>query len=283
MNSTNLYGREIRFYAELAGKVSITTPQVYYSASDEDSGDHVLIMEDMSYAQNGDDLLGRSREDALFCVRQLARLHADWWDDTRISEFPGQHQISDQHQPRFQRSWRLCMEKVGADLSPSFITICDLLTNRIGEISSALTSRPQTLIHGDFRYDNIFFSQNDGAVQLTLIDWQLVERACAAYDVSYFVASSLHIHQRREIEDDLLAAYHDTLIDCGIRDYSISDLLNDYRLSFIRFIELWVEAGAYLDLTNPRGHAYFLESIARLDAIFEDHDILSIIERRIYT
>ena len=163
------------------------------------------------------------------------------------------------------------------------MTICGLLTDRIGEISSALASRPQTLIHGDFRYDNMFFSQDEGSIQLTLIDWQLVQRACAAYDVSYFVASSLNVRQRREIENDLLAAYHEALIEHGVRDYSLSDLLHDYRLAFIHFIELWVETGAYLDLTNPRGHAYFLESIARLDTILEDQDILGIIERRMHT
>lgn len=279
ITSADPEGKEIRFYMELAGDAGIGTPHVHYAAIHEGSGDYILIMEDLSDSAAGDDFQGRSDEDALLCVQRLATMHARWWDNPQIVEFPGQRRTPDQRQRDFQRWWRTCTLRLGHELSSGFAAISEALTVRLAEVSWVLAKRPQTLVHGDFRYDNMFFRKGEAASEPTVIDWALVERACGTYDLSYFAASSLHVGQRRRIEEELLSAYHEALTDQGIKDYTRSELLDDYRLAFVRFIELWVEAGAHLDLSDPRGHDYFLESMARLDAVLQDHGILEIVGR----
>jgi thiamine kinase-like enzyme len=136
-----------------------------------------------------------------------------------------------------------------------------------------LNERPQTLIHGDFRYDNLFFNSDNGQLNLTAIDWELFGSACATYDISYFVASSLRIDQRREFESTLLNEYHRVLVRRGVDDYDFETFYHDYKLSFAYFIELWVLTAAYLELTDPRGIEYLSVSMKRLDAIVADHDV----------
>ena len=72
--------REVRFYHELADSVHLETPRSYHRGMDPITGDTVLLLEDMSYAQQGDSVAGCSIDEARRCISQLARFQASWWD-----------------------------------------------------------------------------------------------------------------------------------------------------------------------------------------------------------
>ena len=57
-----------------------------------------------------------------------------------------------------------------------------------------LATEPTTMIHGDFRADNLFF-EPDGSV--AALDFQLIGTGRGAYDLAYFVTQSLD--QRRRL------------------------------------------------------------------------------------
>ena len=46
---------------------------------------------------------------------------------------------------------------------------------------------PHTIIHGDYRLDNLFFGTDESDYELAVIDWQIASRGGAAYDVAYFI------------------------------------------------------------------------------------------------
>ena len=57
-----------------------------------------------------------------------------------------------------------------------------------------LAEEPTTMIHGDFRADNLFF-EADGSV--AAVDFQLIGTGRGAYDLAYFVTQSLDRRRRR--------------------------------------------------------------------------------------
>jgi aminoglycoside/choline kinase family phosphotransferase len=264
--------REVQFYAEWANEVDIKTPAAYFGSADQNSRHHILLLEDLSNTRHGDDLTGGSYDDALLAVRQLARMHADWWHDPRLVNI-GPYRERLERQQAFATAWPICVENISSHLSESNLRIGELLCTRLGGIVEHLDERPQTLIHGDFRYANMFFNSDNDQVRLTAFDWELFGSGCATYDMSYFVASSLRIDQRREFESTLLNEYHRVLVRRGVDDYDFETFYHDYKLSFAYFLELWVLTAAYLELTDLRGIEYLSVSMKRLDAIVADHDV----------
>ncbi len=57
-----------------------------------------------------------------------------------------------------------------------------------------LAEAPTTMIHGDYRADNLFF-EADGTV--AALDFQLIGTGRGAYDLAYFVTQSLGGRRRR--------------------------------------------------------------------------------------
>ena len=277
---SDLYQQEVDFYTEYSNGIGIATPRAYFGAADQNSGYHALLLEDLSDMRHGDDMTGGSSDDALLAVLQLAQMHARWWDLHELSG-PADFEDSSQRQRDFRERWGPCVENVGPLLSDSFMSIGELLCDRLSDVVNDLSKRPQTLIHGDYRYDNMFFNSSGDIAGLTAIDWQCFKRSCSAYDVSYFVAASLHADQRRELELRLLNEYHNKLLDLGVSGYDFDRFYRDYQLSFVYFAELWVLSGAYLDMTDPRGVAYLSASMERFDSILADHDIENLISQPI--
>ena len=69
------YEREVRFYEELASSLSIAVPRCHWSAYDQDSGDFVLLLEDLGALRAADQLAPGSADDARLVppARQAAR------------------------------------------------------------------------------------------------------------------------------------------------------------------------------------------------------------------
>ena len=91
---------------------------------------------------------------------------------------------------------------------------------------------PRTIIHGDFRLDNMFFDHPDGS-PLAVIDWQISNRGRGIFDVAYFLCSSLEGDVRKEHEMRLLHLWHDIVIDGGAQAYSFDQALYDYRAGIL--------------------------------------------------
>ena len=134
-----------------------------------------------------------------------------------------------------------------ANRYPSYVDFAEA----IPELLTRLSQPPTTLIHGDFRLDNLFF-RADG---LTVIDWQLISRGRAAYDLAYFMSQSLPPEQRARLEIEELRRYHARLAEGGVRSYSFDECFNDYRLATLACLMYPFAAGGGIDLGNERGVA----------------------------
>ena len=66
---------------------------------------------------------------------------------------------------------------------------------RIAAHFAALSAGPKTVVHGDFRADNMLFGKEGQEDGLAVIDWQCFGLRCGMYDVCLFPRNQRH--QRR--------------------------------------------------------------------------------------
>lgn len=78
------YYNEVMFYRELAASTAMRTPKIYGSELSDDRSSFLLLMEDMSPAEPGNNLLGESREHASLALGQVAKLAAAFYGDASL-------------------------------------------------------------------------------------------------------------------------------------------------------------------------------------------------------
>src|SRR5690606_30080828 len=82
------YDREVRFYRELAPRMSVAVPRALWVDLDDETGDSVLVLEDFpGYAAHGDDGFATPGQVELM-LGAVACIHAAWWGDGELGQ-PG--------------------------------------------------------------------------------------------------------------------------------------------------------------------------------------------------
>ncbi len=267
------YRREVRFYEEIATRVGIRTPDRYYSATDPQTGRTVLLLQDLSQTRLGDSLAGCSLDEARLVIRLLARVHASWWDSLRLGRLnwmPLKSADAGLYQRIYSRSWPIFVEKAGKGMPDSLLRIGESLGPHIPQIRDRLGDRPHTIVHGDYRLDNLFFDAPDGDRPLVVFDWEFCSRGRGTYDVATFISESFPPEVRRKEEMDLLRMYHALLKEGGVGDYSFDQCLRDYRLSMLDIFLFWIVVGGYCDYEGERATMYLHNSLERFDAAIAD-------------
>jgi Ser/Thr protein kinase RdoA (MazF antagonist) len=149
---------------------------------------------------------------------------------------------------------------------------------RVVEAYPALLARlaaaPATIIHGDYRLDNLFF---DAAGAVAVIDWQFVSRCRGIYDVAYFIGLDLEPAARRAHEQALLAQYVATLAAHGVAGYSLETARVDYRRALLLAFAVFL-IGAAGEQPNARMARVHEVGIARLAAAIAETDAIATVD-----
>jgi hypothetical protein len=250
------YEREVRFYRDLAAEVPVCTPICYYGEFDAASGDFVLLLEDLAASRIGDQCDGASAEDAEKIVRNVARLHAAFWESPTLNALDWMPTAADPLNKAgvalYPQAWPIFMERVGHALPAEMQRVGERLGTQVGDILDRFVAGPRTICHGDVRLDNIFFPE--GSDEVALIDWQIGIRATGTYDIAYFMSQSVDVDLRRAHEMDLLHLYHSLLTEGGVTGYSFEQTLEDYRWGVLFCLAYPVMGGGFGDLSNERGY-----------------------------
>ncbi|MGH9175152.1 MAG: phosphotransferase, partial [Vicinamibacterales bacterium] len=126
------------------------------------------------------------------------------------------------------------LERHGARVDRRFRRLIEDLPARCAAALDAVDGAPVTLVHRDLHLDNVLFHRDDGERPVTILDWQSVSRGPAVIDLAHFLADSLSVKTRRACEANLLREYHRLLVAQSVSDYSLDDLLCDYRRALLR-------------------------------------------------
>ena len=228
------YATEIRFYQQLAADTTMRIPRCYWAAMDQASSAYALLLEDASPAKVGDQQASCSLEQARLIVRNLAAHHAAWWESDRLSQFPWllrpfeppvAEVLHALYQDSLERAFALMGERVRSD----FREIGTAIGRHLPQVYARLAQSGTTLVHGDYRLENMLFGAPGSADELVVIDWQLVGVASGLYDLSYFMGQNLLTAMRREHEQELVQLYRDTVTEHGVEGLSFERCWDGYR------------------------------------------------------
>src|SRR5262249_39778405 len=151
---------EVLFYRDVAERSTTCTPEVYFA--DIDGDDFALIMEDLSRYELGDQVAGCTADQARLGMRWMGQHHAAFWDrvdDESLEVLPMVHPSysSEGLMQGCDYGWDPMVagfsDVVPADvaaLKQRFLTV-------LPKIFEWMATPPLTVIHGDFRMDNLFF------------------------------------------------------------------------------------------------------------------------------
>lgn len=273
-NELRFYEREARFYEEIADEVELRTPRCYYGAMDIETDEYVLLLEDLAPARVADQLTGCSGQEAELAILELAKFHATWWESPRLAEIDWMPYTSDpvnkSAEESYQRSWGPFLERFGDKLPKPVLETAEGLGSNVGNLLDQLAEPPRTIIHGDYRADNLFFATPEGGAPLAVIDWQISSRGRGVYDIAYLMSQSVRLEERRAREMELLRSYHRTLTENGVRGYEFDQCLHDYRLATLFCLVYPVIIIGRLDVSNERGVALATAMLERSVAAIVD-------------
>jgi hypothetical protein len=262
------YERETGFYEHIASQVQLRTPRCYFNAFKPENGDFLLLLEDLAPATCGDQVAGCSVEHVRLAIHELAKFQATWWNSPKldglewIPRFDAEWQI-DALEQNYEPCWPAFVDFVGPLLTP----ILNDAGVRLGKSARSLMNRmasdfPMTIVHGDYRLDNMFFASSQGGPEFAVIDWQIAQRSTGVFDVAYFLAGTLPSDERRAHEREILRSYHNTLVAHGVNGYSFDQCWQDYRTTTLFLFVYSVMAAGSIDMANERGATLF-STIAR--------------------
>jgi hypothetical protein len=213
---------------------------------------------------------GCSRAEAEAILRQAARVHAAWWQSPELDAHPWLAPVSilsrfaevmyTKGRPAFQAQF-------GAARSARFLEFADWLAVGGTPVMKRLAEAPATLLHGDYRLDNLFLEGEGADARVTAFDWQTVSRGPGVLDVAYFISGNLPPELAREVDRALLRAYHDELVARGVADYDFESCLRDYETCMCFVAYRMITGMHLLDFTNARGRALVDGWLARIDPL----------------
>jgi hypothetical protein len=275
-----LYLRETAFYRELAADVQIRTPRLLHVEHDADSDDFLIVLEDLTPARPVDQFTGLSVDDARVALDELAGLHAPTVGRTEL----------------FDRHW---LRGVAIETGPMYVAILPALFEEflkryddqldagtesvVSRLGGAIGSFAgygapiASVVHGDYRTDNMIFGGRGGEVDLAIVDWQTVSVSTPMMDVAYFVTTSLSPEDRVAHERELISHYLARLAGLGI-EFPERTALQEYARYTLQPVVMLVAASIIVERTD-RGDQMFLTMIRRAVDAVEQWDAFGELER----
>ncbi len=255
-----LYVREVSFYRELAATVAIHTPRAYAAVIDPATDDFVLLLADLAPARQGDQLAGCSLADAQIAMGEAAALHAPRWGDPALERLDWlairPAALAGMVDAMLPTIIAMFLERFGTMLAPEHAAMIDRLPAALIAMRGTRNA-PVTVMHADFRLDNMMFDVGGCTRPMATLDWQTVTAGPGLTDVAYFLAAGISTAERRAHEVELVRFYHTELIRRGVRNYGWDNCWRDYRRFTLHGIVMGVFSALSVERT-PRADALFL-------------------------
>ena len=272
------YRNEVGFYTDLAEGLAIRTPRCWFGAVNDDGSEFTLMLEDLAPAKQGDQLGGCSPDELVAAARNLAGLHAPRWGDPTLREIDWMQAHSAEVTVMLVQLFTpMFVERYADRLAPENVRVLETFGERV---ERWIDREPErfTVMHGDYRLDNLMFHipAEGHSEPVAAVDWQTVSIACGGRDLAYLLGNSVEPTERREAEADVRAAYHDRLVELGVSDCSLDDVVTDERLGAFQgpFITM---LGAIAVGRTDRGDDMFVAMAERSAVQILDLDALDLL------
>ncbi|MEQ8861733.1 MAG: aminoglycoside phosphotransferase family protein [Pseudomonadales bacterium] len=275
------YENEVRFYAEMAQRVPMRTPEIYVSAMDPVHNRVVIVMEGFGAWHSPDQIAGATAREVSIAVGALAGLAATFWDAPPRETFPWLRAADSPAYASLPQDYAACLpgalERFESIWPEGSARTLARIARGYGGLREAVLTRTQVLSHWDYRVENLFFGTGG---ELAVIDWQLMCLDSPAHDLAYLLATNVETALRREIEAEMMALYLRRLRQHGVTGYGEAELIEDYRRALLSVSVITVIGGANADIENARSQALFARMGSRLLAAIDDWQATEVLDGR---
>jgi len=295
-----VYEREVRFYSELQPEIRVRTPASYLTQMDE-GGDpekalgllkffnrfpvkviwwlfilarkippkernYALLLEDLSSLRPGNQIDGCNMQDAKTALAGMAQLHAQYWNKPVADRFAWVIPLelgAKAGQAVFLDCLPRYIEANTKSLTARHLELLGWLKENAIKLFGVYNSLPSTLLHGDFRLDNIFF--DDTKSEIVLCDWQTLMNGPAGLDLAYFLSASLGSDSSDDHISELIGFYREQLAGHGIEiDQKTLEWSYHAGMLIILHKVIPAEYQDMLELEGDRGHQLAVTWIERI-------------------
>ena len=270
---SRLYEREVRFYQQLLARTAVRAPRHLYSDIDTVTGRFVLLLEDLSPASSVNQLAGFDVEHARRAMAEAAALHAPMWNDDALADVDWLNHtratadMLAQNGPVLTEAF---CERYRSDLDDRLLAQMRRI-NAYAPTFWTTQHQPLTVVHGDFRPDNMLFDAKGGQLPVAVVDWQTTDRGNGLLDVAFLLGTALEPETRRAHERELVSQYFEALIAGGVGGYDWERCWTDYRRHACYAVYFLTPAAMLVERT-ARGDEMFLTMIRRALAQIADLD-----------
>ena len=229
---TRCYELETGFYTHVRSLVGVSAPKCLHVWFDAPNDDFVLVLEDIVDGKQGDQISGATVEQARAAIDELIRLHTPLWNSQQLDSLGWMPR----HTIESSQGTRDLLRSVFSGFAIRFSSlvsaeVLELGTQLVANIDGYDRAFPnnETIVHRDFRLDNLLFTDTTTGTQVKVVDWQTASISSGATDLAYFIGASFGPEQRRKVEDELVHRYHDGLVQSGVT-VSWMEVWDQYRL-----------------------------------------------------
>ncbi len=253
------YLKEVSFYRSLQSRVEIRTPRCYHAEIDGNGPSHLLVLEDLAPAVQGDQMAGCSTRVAEAAVQELVGLHAPTWCDAELSKLEwlrAPNELTVQlGRSLYQAQLGPFLERFRERLAPDEISIIERVAESKGP-PFELLGEIYSVVHVDYRLDNLMIDDAQSPPAITALDWQSLTLGNPLSDVAYFLGAGLLPEVRREVEREMVQGYYRSLVETGVDGYTKDACWNDYRRGVFSGFAVTVVAAPMVEQTE-RGDEMF--------------------------
>ena len=269
------YERENRLYEEVLDQLPMRTPQCYYSAFDQGKGaqwmdkvygrykvlpkslvglyflyagfrnlrlkrQYILLLEDFGDLEQISHLKGCSFEDAKMVMKPLGISQAATWESPLLDKYwLKDHADATNMMSFLSNRWKPVVDRVlPGKIGQQEQAVFDWLKQNNNKLDQYTQTRPHTLIHTDYRLDNIFFDRSRN--EIAVIDWQATCPGMGLFDPAFFILNNCSDPPGPEQVRELIAIYHQGLVEGGVSDYSLDECLSDYPYGLLLALRYWL-------------------------------------------
>ena len=271
------YIRELTFYRDCAQSAPFKTAKCYGQAIESENTNFTIAMEDIGHYRPLNQLEGLSIADAKIMLKKLADFHAMWWNSPKLVGMqnifpPILNPTYEMVLPMLWTQGWPNVEKYAGHLLPDSVRgIGDIWAAKVPWMLDNLMA-PLTLMHGDYRADNMMFDGDEPV----LIDFQIVGTGSGMYDVGYFISQSISTDVRRGHDQELLNTYLDRLEFHGIT-IDRDEMWRQYLVAICFCVTYGVTTFGGFAEQNERGQQLLQDMLLRALYCVADNDALKVI------
>ena len=272
----SLHRREYVYYRDIAPHSHVRVPSLFYGDLDARSHRFVLVLEDLGGMEAIPQIDGVGVARARRAIREIAGFQGRFWEATDEPALAACGAFLTAGESRIMQTLYLltlpvALERFGDLFTTDTRRLAEAFGSRIVAHFAAVAEGPTTVVHGDFRGDNVLFGSG-GQDDFAVIDWQGCGIGCGMHDVAFFLATSVSIEDRRRVERDAVSEYHDIVCRMGAKNFTREDCWDSYRQNMLDSLMAMVIGSGGMEMSDGALVNQTRELLGRTLTAIEDLD-----------